>query len=465
MVREKIRKFQKAADEVASFFKSRLDKNIRIKINTHTDPDGIAAGNIIARCFKHYDVPFHISFKEPPEPEDLRELGKQDYDLFVFLDQGAGQFPSIEEHILETDHEVLILDHHPGEVRKQAGLAYLNPHTFDLNGAKDVSSAGVAYSVAKRLDEKFKPLSEMAIIGALGDRQESPSGFTGINRNIVEEAVENEILKTRKGLKLENCESLVECLNRSIRPFLTGLSGNKDAALEFIEDIGLDPDTSLEELEFEKEKELRDGILERIRVEVSEGLRHSLWGNIYTSQVEQTVGPKKIHEYVTMLDACEKSGKIGVGFSVLFGDKNSEGEAFETLQKYQEHMIDVISWLASRKEKIKITPQMRYIYVGDKLETKIIGEALSIAIESGIIEGDRPVLCLADQGEDRLKVSARASSEYTQPGVDIGEVLRKVSKSLGGNGGGHDVAAAARLPRERKDEFIKKVDQLLESIN
>lgn len=463
MVQTEIRKFQKAAEEIASFLKSRLRGDIRIKINTHTDPDGVAAGNILARCLLYYDVPFHISFGGPPENEDLEKLAGQDYDLFVFLDQGTGQLQSIENYLLEADHEVLILDHHPGEIQKLPGLTILNPHSFGLNGARDVSASGVVYSVVQKLDEKFTPLSEMALIGALGDRQETSDGFTWINREIFEQAVEDGVLTTREGLKLERRTTpLVDCLSHSIRPFLPGLSGEEDSTRELIENTGLEPQTILEELDVGDEEELRDEILERIELKPSENHKQSLWGTIYTSRVNQAVGPKNLHEYVTMLDACEKLGKIEVGFSALLGHEEARDNAIQSLVEYQERMIETINWLASRKERIKTTPRMHYIYVGGEMDIKMMGEALSIALESGIIENNRPLVGLVDLGEERLKVSARAPKEFAEAGGNIGKVLKEVSVDLQGNGGGHDMAAAARIPRERKDEFIKKVDQLLE---
>lgn len=439
-----------------------MDKDIRVRIITHTDPDGVSAGNIIARCLDYYDVPFHISFGGPLKPEEIKELAKQDYDLFIFADQGTGQFPSIDKYVLESDRKAIILDHHPGEVQERSELAHINPHSFGLNGAKDVSASGVAYSVVEKINEKFSPLSEMALIGAVGDRQEFPSGFTGINREILEKAVENNHLIVREGLKLDGRTfPIVESLSHSIRPFLLGLSGSEDASQELVEDLGLEKNTVLEELNFEEEERLRDKILERIEVSPGKVLKQRLWGKLYTPKVKQAVGPKNIHEYVTMLDACEKLKKLGAGFSALLGDEDFRDEALGTLREYQNHMIEVINWFISNKDKIKTTARMRYVYVGEEIESKILGEALSIALESNVIETDRLLIGLVDINENKIKASARGSPEFSKTGADIGEILKKVTSKLGGRGGGHDVAAAARFPRKRKEEFIEKVDLLL----
>ncbi len=461
----KTEEFQKAAGEIASFLKSRLREGSRIRVNTDSDPDGVAAGNILARCLEYYDAPFHLVFDGPPEQEDLEELNNQDYDLFVFLDQGTGQLDMIEEHLLENDRDVLILDHHPGEVQGHPGLTHLNPHQYGLDGTDDISASGVVYLVVEKVDKDFKPLSEMAILGALGDRQLKSSGFSGLNEMIVREAVDRNYLMVREGLKLDGRTlPLMESIKHSVRPFLLGLSGNENAVKELLDDVGLEHDVLLDELDRDEEKELLEGILETIEVEPKENIRDSLWGNVYTPKVKQAVGPKTINEYVTMLDACEKLDRIEVGFSALLGNEDSREEALETLREYQELMIGTLNWLLENRDRIKTTPQIRYIDVEDRLETQMIGETLSIAIESGLIDMDRPVLGLTT-GEDQIKVSARARAEYAESeGVDIGKVLHGVSKDLGGSGGGHNVAAAARIPLERKDAFLKKVNRTIKDL-
>lgn len=457
--------FKQAADEVASFFKSRIRDQVTVRVITDSDPDGISAGNIIVRCLHYYSVPFHLSFGGPQNSEKIKELKEQDYGLFVFLDQGTAQFPMIRKHLLESNKDVIIMDHHPGEVDHQPGLAHLNPHDFGLDGTRDVCASGVAYKVVERFGETFYPLSEMAIIGAIGDRQESSTGFTGINAEILEDAKERDFIVVREGLKLSGRTStLLKSLTRSARPYLRGLTGNEESSRKLIEDVGLNPSSVLEELDFEEEEVLRDEILERVEIEPNSHFRSSLWGTIYTPRVRQAVGPKNIHEFVAMLEACEKFDREKIGFSALLGDENFRDESLELLRKYEENMIDAMDWILSEEDRIKTTPRMRYLDAGDELEPSMVGEAISVAIESALIEVDRPVVGMSHSGEGELKVSARATSEYAEKGSDLGEVLEKVSKELGGLGGGHDLAAGARLPVERKDEFLRKLDLVLKEV-
>ncbi len=46
-------------------------------------------------------------------------------------------------------------------------------------------------------------------------------------------------------------------------------------------------------------------------------------------------------------------------------------------------------------------------------------------------------------------------------GIDLNSVLRRISVKLGGSGGGHAVAAGARIPRDRFKEFISMLNEYL----
>ncbi len=466
MAREEVRRFQRAADEVASFLKPKLDSGTRAKIITHTDADGISAAAILARCFYNYNVPFHLTFSRPIKPNEVPELAKEDYDLFVFTDQGSGQVSAIHKHLLGAGRDVLILDHHPGDFPEHPKLAYLNPHACDLNGAKDISASGVVYSVIERLDKSFRPLVGLAMVGALGDRQEFFSGFTGVNEVLVKRAIDLDMVGTGEGLKLigRTLSPVAECLRLSIRPYLPDLTGDLEACRELAGSLGISLKDTTAQLGREREASLRDALFARSdATTTSEDFRHTLWGTLYAPKAGEWAGPADLHEFVAMLDACEKLGTPELGFAAAMGDEAAATNALALLRRYQEEMVAVLRWFEDQREKFKATPQMRYIYAGKEVDSKMIGEAISLAMESGLVETDRPVIGMVDSKGD-LKVSARATPSYAMQGADLGEVLGKVARALDGTGGGHDVAAAARVPLERRDEFIAKLDKTLAQV-
>lgn len=458
-----IRRFQRRADDAAEFLKAHLVGESRVRIITHTDADGIAAAGILARCLYAYNTPFHIMFTSPLKPAEIMELGKEDYDLFIFVDQGSGQIATIHKFILSKERDVLILDHHPGELPEHKNLAYLNPHACGLNGAKDVSAAGAAYSVVEHIDKNFKPLVGLAIVGAVGDRQEFFSGFTGVNEALFKRAIDLGLIRIGTGLKLigRSFSPIAECLRLSIRPYLPGISSDPTACRALVESLGISPKSTLNELDQETEGRLRDALLARVgQVAADENFRYTLLGAVYTLTREMT-GPHDVRDQVAMLDACGKFNKTELGFAVTMGDQAVLAEALALLRSYQEHMVGVLRWLATNIDAFRVTPQMRCIYAGNAIGPTMIGEALSLAMESGIIATDRPVVGLVDAGAEELKVSARATPGLAMGGVNVGLALARAAEAVGGEGGGHDVSAAARIPRGRTDEFLAMLDQTL----
>lgn len=455
--------FLERTTEVASELKAKLDRGTKVRINTHTDPDGVSAGGILTRCLNHYDIPFHISFGGQPDRENLEKLGNSEYDFFVFLDQGTGQFDLIEELLLEKDKTVAILDHHPGSVESDSNLIFLNPHEFELNGSNEISASGVVYEVVKNFADRFSPLSELALIGAVGDRQEHSKGFVGVNEVILDQALEDGFLGSKRGIKLTGrSKSLLNSVFRSINPFLPGLSGNMERCEELVEECGHDPDVSLEDLDEKDERKLFETIISELEVSPTDQLKNSLWGNLYVLKSGQTAGPKYIHDYVEMLIACEKLDKVSLGFSSLLGDDEGGHEALESMGDYADNMLKVLLSIESGEENIRDTSTVKYVNLDAKVGSRMVGEIASVIVESGLVKPEKPVLVLAQSGDSGLKISARGTRECVERGIDLGKVMSEAAKEFGGSGGGHDVAAAARIPMGMRKEFIGKVNRILE---
>lgn len=462
MPRAEIRRFQRAAEEVAAFLKPKLDGKTRIKIISHADADGMAAAAILARCLYSYNVPFVVRFTLPVGLDEVAELAKEDYDAFVFLDQGSGQMEAIHKFILSKHADVVLIDHHPGSFLEHPDLAYLNPHTCGLNGGRDVSASGAVYSVVEQIDLRFRSLAGLAVVGAIGDRQEFPSGFTGVNESLVKRAVELGLLYQSEGLRLvgRTLNPVVECLRLSTRPYIVELSGKLGACKSLIDTLGISHSSVLCDLGLEVERRLADAIFARVGpLATNEEFRHTLWGTLYTATTDDLVGPRDLREYVTMLDACGNLGRSEMGFAVAAGDGTAQADALALMSSYQEQMLKVLGWLVKNLTSFRLEPNFRYIYCSETVAPRMMGEALSLGIESGLIPTDRPVVGMVNEGNGMIKISARSTLGLAMQGVDVGRALAKAAAEVGDHGSGHDVAAAARIPQERMDEFIDKLVQ------
>ena len=65
--------------------------------------------------------------------------------------------------------------------------------------------------------------------------------------------------------------------------------------------------------------------------------------------------------------------------------------------------------------------------------------------------------------EPKAMLSSRATFPLLDKGVDMAVAMKQACESVGGNGGGHKIAAGGSIPRERRDDFLKKVDEIVGS--
>ncbi|MEA1993238.1 MAG: KEOPS complex subunit Pcc1 [Euryarchaeota archaeon] len=181
---------QKKAAEISSFFRDNVSEFEKIYIISHNDTDGITACallRITLSRFKEVEAKMLPQIYSATLEELKEEVGNN---LIVFSDLGS----SFCSEIAEKFKYSIILDHHPP---KDCEGNVLNPHLFGYNGARDLSGAGAAYLFCKNLYPAIRQYSYLAIVGAIGDKQNEP--FQGINL---------EILKDGKGVFVRNRDNI-----------------------------------------------------------------------------------------------------------------------------------------------------------------------------------------------------------------------------------------------------------------
>ena len=126
----------------------------------------------------------------------------------VFLDLGSGQLESIKRHILGEEKAgtiVIVSDHHQtqGDVSHR-NLFHVNPVLFGIEG--NISGAGISYLIARAVSSVNIDLSELGIIGAIGDSQMGSIGerwgLFGLNKEILKDAEKTNKIRVKKGLRL-----------------------------------------------------------------------------------------------------------------------------------------------------------------------------------------------------------------------------------------------------------------------
>ncbi|HOK59269.1 MAG TPA: DHH family phosphoesterase, partial [Methanothrix sp.] len=153
-------------------------------IISHLDADGITSASIMASALGKADIEYDMVFTRQIDEEVLG----RDYsgDIIVYTDLGSGYINDILRAY--PDRRMLIVDHHhPLIAQDRIGdVVQLNPHLIGMDGAIDISGSGMAFLAAMSISEENSRLAPLAIVGAVGDMQDSQHRkLVGLNRDII----------------------------------------------------------------------------------------------------------------------------------------------------------------------------------------------------------------------------------------------------------------------------------------
>jgi RecJ-like exonuclease len=144
------------------------------------------------------------------------------------------------------------------------------------------------------------------------------------------------------------------------------------------------------------------------------------------------------------------------------GDRGSAlEEANKVLEDYRKDISKYLSWVMEKPERIRESENVYVVYGEDAVNEKVIGTIASI-LSYNLPASMKPILAFAHVPKEGVaKFSARTTDSAVQKGVNLGEVMRLASETLGGKGGGHNIAAGAQVPLDKVEEFIKAADELI----
>ncbi|MFH0967845.1 MAG: DHH family phosphoesterase, partial [Methanobacteriota archaeon] len=209
---------------------------------SHIDADGISSESILAQAIIRAGIPVRSVFIRQLDPLTLHDI-PDDESLKIFSDFGSGQQSLLMEKGLKSD-DVVIIDHH---VSQPADAGYLEVNCL-LYGYEKMSAAGVAYLVAREMDEINQDLAKLAVVGNIGDMMDREHlKLSGPAREILLD-----------GIRYGNVELWEHDLNIygiSTRPLpnalaysddieIPGVSHDPDGARRFLERIGIRPVSS-----------------------------------------------------------------------------------------------------------------------------------------------------------------------------------------------------------------------------
>ncbi len=442
-------------------FSRKLKRVEEVLVVSHHDADGITACAILLDLFSYLDIGVDSIITKQLDSRVMEEINGIDKSV-VFSDMGSGQLNLIRE----SGVDYYIIDHHQPLERDDRQV---NPHFYGYDGGRDVSGAGMAYFVAKSLGRD--DMAHLALVGAVGDMQDSNGSLHSLNRIILGDAVEQETVKVKNDLRLFGRQSrpVHLMLTYASDPVIPGLTGNQQACLQFIESLEINPRRdsnswkSYVDLSLGERKKLISALYMRLLdFNVPEYLIQGMVGEVYTLLREERRSElRDTKEYATLMNACGRQEQPEIGLAVCLGDRGRKwDEARELLQSHREMLRKGIEYLSNMG--VNERPQLYYFNAGGEINERIIGVVAGMAYGAKIIPPDKPILAFALDGEEPelMKVSARANWALVRRGIHLGDAMREGSREFGGEGGGHDIAAGATIPKEKMDSFIEAVNNI-----
>lgn len=430
---------------------------------SHFDADGLAAAAILTKTLSREGLNFQLRIVERLEYETLNKFRTvlPHGSTIIFLDIGTG---IIEDFLnWHNSYEIFILDHHTptSEVELPKRIKFLNPHNFSINGTTDISGAGVVYFVSKQINSKNIDLAPLAIIGALGDRQDQgkKSSLTGINEIIVNDAKMGELISDNISVWFfDRCRPIISILKRA----------------DF---IGFENELEIRAFLDKLDIKYRNGEKQRLFYDLSEEECRRLASELI---VKHSVDPDEIYKrdyqlinekievlrdarvFATKLNACGRSQHPDVGISLCLGDRQSALRELNLIEKeYSKMIAEGMKWALSTDHLKELTG----IYFLDgrrNINEKIIGTICSILSSRKETE-IKPILGCTQTTTNKIKISMRLSRFQTKK-IDLSYLLKQVMEEMGQKFevGGHATAAGAMIPEEFLDDFVTQVNQLIE---
>ena len=447
--------------------RSTVEGGNEVAIITHLDADGITSGSIMAMALKRMGARFSLRTVFDLNSSVVEKMKADGRDFYVITDLGGGWASHLRKALGD---KWVIIDHHEiteEEILTDDGGQILNPWKFGIDGGREVSAGGMAYMVASALDFKNRDLSAIAVVSAVADRQDQgdKKSFFGLNA---------EILKTAQSLGLVSVDLDIILTGREARPvhealaytlfhYIDGLTWNTEACYLLLKNAGikLKDDGSRWRALAEFSQEEKSTIVEAVAKfvdssdkRVSDILRDDFIGYVYTlSREDKRSQLRDAREFSTMLNACGRIGKAGVGIAMCMGDRNmalSAGE--EIMNMYKMTLRNNISTIFSEKWRLADDGKTTFVNGDGILEEGMLGAVSTMLSGSPSLRGRLLfVRTLAKEGS--YKFSSRKCLDCKSQ-ANLGVIMRQCSNALNGAGGGHSAAAGCSIPSYALDDFI-----------
>lgn len=458
----------KSLDESLSFFRDKISETIKAKksisVTTHIDCDGLTSGSIITKALIRAGANCTVRTSKEFSKKVVESFKTDSRDFHIVTDLGGGFANELDQTLGDN---WIVLDHHQIPEDEMDNQNVINAWKYGIDGGVEICAGGMAYLASMALDERNVDLSAIAIVSALGDRQDQGErkSFTGKNFEIANIAKEEGLVDIDLDLLLVGREtrSLPDALAFTSQPFIDGLTWNRDTCLSLLNSSGIKLKEEGRwrvpaELNEDEKKQVIEAITKFTSGKNATEIMSELIGYAYTFPREDKRSfLRDAREFSTMLNSCGRINRSGVGMAVCMGDRNKilrEGETI--LTEYRKRIREYMDILTN--ERWRISESDTCIMVNGE---NIVPETMTGTISSliaGSPKNSGKIVILRTKGEENtIKFSSRKSFGCKSD-INLSELMRTGAAKFNGIGGGHNAAAGAKITKDKLDEFLNYLE-------
>ncbi len=449
----------------------------RVLLASHIDADGLTSAGVAALALQRAKIPFEAVFEKQLDAESIAAIAEHEYDTVLFTDFGSGQLDIIAEHESAGDFVPVIADHHQPADTDTNTDHHLNPLLEGIDGASELSGAGASYLVARalaarsRANERLenRDLAALAVVGAVGDMQSSDGGLHGANRAIVAEGVDAGVLTETKDLAVygKQTRPLPKLLEYASDVRIPGITNDERGAVSFLDGLDI---SCRDDGKWKRWVDLTDG---EKRTLASALVRHAVSRGVPAFEIDRLVGTSYLlveeeigtelrdaSEFSTLLNATARYEHADVGLAVCLGDRDSAFDrAKDLLRNHRRNLSEGIRWV--EEHGVTRMEHLQWFDAGEEIRETIVGIIAGMSMGVDGVSSDRPIVAFAKKSDEETKVSGRATGSLVDSGLDLSVVLGEAARAVGGDGGGHDVAAGATIPAGEETTFVERADRIV----
>jgi RecJ-like exonuclease len=447
---------------------SAVKKAKNAELITHIDADGITSGAISDITLDRLGIPHKIAFEKKITEETIERVNSSDADLIWISDLGSGYLSEFKRS------NIVITDHHvpdPKFRRSQTSIDqfveifHLNPHNYGVNGSYEICGAGMTYLLSRTIDPNNIDLAYLGIIGAVGDFQDNRySQLISYNRIVLDDAVKNGDISVDTDLRFFGRESrpLLQYLQYASDPEILGLTNNRDNCARFYSEMCIPlkdgEDTRVwDDLSPEEKIAVTDALLNKVS---EPELRERMYGEVYSlPKFDPHTGLRDSKEFATILNSCGRYDDAETGLRICKGDLSALKDAERNRSDHRRNISLALSYV-KENHLVRERRFIQYFDAGSEIRETVVGIVAGMLLNSDSVRHELPMIAFAES-DDGVKVSARANRELTDRGLDLSFIMKKASELVGGYGGGHNVAAGATIPEDKKEAFLDIVEDLV----